>query len=48
MRGFLTLAAGIFTLFAPTLAFSQPKPIYGVNLGNWYVLRPLRSGGISN
>ncbi|KAF9653334.1 glycoside hydrolase family 5 protein [Thelephora ganbajun] len=38
MRGFLTLAGGLFALFALTFAFPQPKQIYGVNLGSWYVL----------
>ena len=37
MRGFLSLAAGIFTLLSFTLAFPQPEQIYGVNLGSWYL-----------
>ena len=36
MRGFLFLAAVIFTIFVSALAFPQPKQIYGVNLGSWY------------
>lgn len=38
MRGSLTLAVGLFTLFISALASQQPEQIYGVNLGSWYVL----------
>jgi len=48
MRGFLTLAAGFFALFAPALAFPQPKQIHGVNLGSWYVLQILHSRGVGD
>jgi len=40
MRGSLTLAVGLFTLFASALAFQQPEQIYGVNLGSWLLLEP--------
>ena len=36
MRGFLSLTAGIFTIFVSALASPQQEQIYGVNLGSWY------------
>lgn len=42
MRVFPFLTAGCFALSTCALAFplalSQPKKIYGVNLGSWYAL----------
>jgi len=49
MRGFLSLAASLLTLFSSTLAISQPEQIYGVNLGSWYLLQsPVLQGLIAN